>query len=118
MKGNSAVRKISADGIVTALAGEAVNQGSLNGIGTNALFNYPIGITVNDENELFIVDQLANSVRKLSSGNLVSTITGGRSVGSIDGPGSQAQFRFPAGCALDKDGDLYVTDFSNNTIER
>src|SRR5882724_1699825 len=38
--------------------------------------------------------------------------------GTNDGANNAAQFDFPSGVAVDKDGNLFVSDTSNNTIRK
>ncbi|HEY3857634.1 MAG TPA: serine/threonine-protein kinase [Verrucomicrobiae bacterium] len=50
----------------------------------------------------------------------VSPIVAGKvgEVGSIDGVGADARFRWPRGIAIDSAGNLYVADTGNNTIRK
>src|SRR6266568_9323155 len=47
-----------------------------------------------------------------------TTFAGSTGFGSVDGAGSTAQFRGPAGVAVDSHGNLFVTDSGNNTIRK
>jgi sugar lactone lactonase YvrE len=47
-----------------------------------------------------------------------TTLAGVASVGSADGPGSDARFNFPTGLSLDAAGNLYVADTLNFTVRR
>jgi kumamolisin len=48
---------------------------------------------------------------------IISTLAGQvETTGSQDGTGTNAQFNYPSGIALDSSGNLYVADYSNNTI--
>jgi sugar lactone lactonase YvrE len=47
----------------------------------------------------------------------VSTLAGG-GTGSTDGTGTNAKFSYPYGIVRDSQGNLFVTDFSNNTIRK
>src|SRR4051812_46976773 len=46
-----------------------------------------------------------------------STLAGG-STGTNDGANGSAQFYFPSGIAVDHEGNLFVSDTSNNTIRK
>ena len=47
-----------------------------------------------------------------------TTLAGSVSVGSADGTGAAARFSGPSGAAVDKQGNVYVTDSGNNTIRK
>ncbi|SHN10595.1 gliding motility-associated C-terminal domain-containing protein [Mucilaginibacter sp. OK098] len=61
---NNKIRKIAPDGIVSTIAGNNT-PGSINGIGTAASFNYPLGLTINSAGEVYITDEVNYLIRKL-----------------------------------------------------
>ena len=111
---------------VTTIAGWPGIAGSDDGTGSSALFNYPGGIAVDETGNLFVADSSNNAIRgitpSVSGGHtnwVVTTIAGATlNAGSADGTGSLAQFNTPCGIALDQGGNLYVADFSNDTIRK
>jgi hypothetical protein len=62
--GNQAIRKVTPDGTVTTIAGTGT-MGYSDGVGTQALFNFPYGITVDNNGVIFVMDTENNRVRKL-----------------------------------------------------
>ncbi|HTK18590.1 MAG TPA: hypothetical protein VL442_03720 [Mucilaginibacter sp.] len=62
--GNHAIRKVAPDGTVSTIAGTGL-AGYQDGDATKGLFNYPAGITVDDNGVIFIADNGNNTVRKL-----------------------------------------------------
>jgi len=77
---NHTIRMVAAGGGVTTLAGSPGIPGSVDGIGSNALFNNPRGIAVTpDGSTIYVYDVLNKAIRKLVKGAgswTVSTISG------------------------------------------
>ena len=118
--GNSTIRKITPDGVVTTLAGLAGNWGSADGTGSAALFNSPFGVAVDGAGNVYVADSGNGTVRKVTPAGRVTTLAGsaGNPAGSTDGAGSAARFSGPAGVAVDSAGNLYVADTGNSTIRK
>lgn len=121
----SAIRRVAPLGTnwaVTTLAGVAGTSGSADGTNTAALFYYPFGIAVDSTRNLYVADQGNDTLRKVApvgANWVVSTIAGlAGGAGSTDAANSAALFYFPAGVALDGAGNLYVTDYGNQTIRK
>jgi sugar lactone lactonase YvrE len=113
---NNTIRKVTPAGIVTTIAGYSAMWGAADGAGTNALFFGPAGIAVDASGSLYVVDSGNNTLRKVTSSGVVSTLAGLAGVsGSSDGTGSAAQFYYPSGVAV-AGGYVYVADSGNNTI--
>src|SRR6476646_5624073 len=55
---------------------------------------------------------------QLSAQTFTFTTLAGGAQGTNDGINDSAQFCFPSGIALDKQGNLFVTDTSTNTIRK
>lgn len=117
--GNDTIRKITPGGVVSTLAGTATTIGSSDGTGSSARFDYPFGIVIDSANNLYVTDFSNSTVRKVTAAGVVTTLAGSPgSPGSHDGVGSAAQFLAPTGIALDGQGNLYVSDYRENTIRR
>ena len=123
--GNSTIRKIiplSGKWVVTTISGTAGTTGSDDGTGTNALFNYPTGIAINDSGTLYVADYGNSTIRAivpLAGSWVVTTVAGtAGTTGSDDGLGSEALFYYPISVAVDSAGNVYVADYGNNTIRQ
>jgi sugar lactone lactonase YvrE len=113
------IRKISAAGTVTTLAGLAGIRGSADGIGSAAQFDYPQGVATDNNGNVYVSDLHNQTIRKISAAGVVTTFAGLADVlGSDDGTGSAARFNYPSGVATDRSGNVYVTDSSNQTIRK
>lgn len=113
---NRRIRKITPSGDVTTFAGSGTNA-QTDGTGTAAAFATPNDIVVDASGNLFVTEN--NSVRKVTPGQVVTTIAGTVGYGQVDGNGSTARFDWPSGIALDKKtGNLYVVDKSSGQIRK
>jgi kumamolisin len=110
--GNDVIRKISPSGTVTLVAGQIGVAGYANGSGqSQALFNNPSGVAVDNAGNLYVTDFGNAAVRKIDTSGNVTTIAGQAMVsGFRDGPGALALFNAPVGIAIDASNNLYVTD--------
>ncbi len=63
--GNNRIRRVTQTGEVTTVAGQAT-AGFLDGLGPNALFNYPTGIKVDNLGRLIVADQANHRIRRLT----------------------------------------------------
>jgi sugar lactone lactonase YvrE len=117
--GTDTIRKVTPSGVVTTLAGTAGISGSADGTGAAAKFNRPGGVGVDGAGNVYVADSANNTIRKISSSGVVSTLAGSAgSFGTADGMGSSARFNQPYGIAIDGSGNIYVGDINNNTIRK
>ena len=115
--GNHKIRKITPAGVITTLAGSG-SIGSADGSGSSASFNYPSGVAVDGNGNIYVTEYKNNKIRKITPAGVVSTLAGNGSFGSADGNGVTASFSFPFGIAVDGSGNVYVTDNGNHKIRK
>lgn len=115
----STIRKIEiSTGMVSTIAGNPNSTGSTDGIGLEARFSSPRGITTDGTN-LYVVDSYYGLIRKIViSTGVVTTIAGNdeHSV-SVDGIGEAARFYLPFGITTDGT-HLYVTEPYSHIIRK
>ncbi len=129
---NSMIRKVATNGIVTTIAGNgSAGYSSGNGAATNAMLNFPSGIALYTNGNVFIADTGNFRVREVvyttnsffwhnvQYGDIVSVAGNGTSGYSGDG-GSQlsAMLNNPSGVAVDASGNVFIADRSNHRIRK
>jgi sugar lactone lactonase YvrE len=112
---NHRIRKITPAGEVSTFAGG--EEGFADGVGDDAKFYGPEGITIDAAGNLYVADTVNNRIRKITPAGEVSTLAGGEE-GFADGIGSDARFNAPSGIAIDAAGNLYVADSRNHRIRK
>lgn len=95
-------------------------MGLKDGQGLEAKFNYPKGIALDQEGNIYLADSANNAVRKVTRSGTVTTLAGALGIaGYADGEGSAALFRNPTGVAVCRaDGTILVIDSDNHCIRR
>ncbi|HMH20175.1 MAG TPA: hypothetical protein VK563_00295 [Puia sp.] len=107
---------------VTTYAGNGVSGMIDSGLFA-AEFAAPTDITFTSSGELLVTDSSNHRIRKISiGGGQVTTVAGSGngllSGGYLEGPALSAQFKSPAGCAMDAAGNIYVADNGNERIRK
>eukprot|EP00041_Stephanoeca_diplocostata_P021260 m.490674 g.490674 ORF g.490674 m.490674 type:complete len:516 (-) comp21782_c0_seq3:244-1791(-) len=84
----------------------------LDGIGTQALFNHPSGIAIDNSGNVVVCDSTNHRIRKFNPRTgAVTTLAGSGEPGHRDGNGQYAMFHHPKGiCCREEDGMIIVTD--------
>ena len=118
VESSAAVRKISAAGVVTTLAGTSGTNGFTNGIGTAARFSVPFDIAVDGAGNLYVSDHGNHAVRLITPAGVVTTLAGSGTTGKVDGVGTAATFKFPSGIAADSSGNVFLADTDNQVVRK
>jgi uncharacterized protein (TIGR03437 family) len=112
---NSRIRKVSAGGTISTVAGNGNSGYSGDGApATSAQINLPQGVAVDSAGNLYIADTGNNVIRRVGANGLISTLAGNGLIGysGDGGPATQAQLGNPSAVAVDSAGSLYVADGS------
>jgi gliding motility-associated-like protein len=115
--GNNLVRKITPEGVVSTLAGSGTS-GAANGQGVAASINGINAITTDNAGNIFIAEYGNHLIRKINPGGMVTTFAGSGAVGTVDGVGTAASFRYPNGLTSDAFGNIYVSDDTTDGVRR
>lgn len=110
---NHNIRKITKAGSVTTLAGiYAYNQpgGYNDAKGTNARFSGPNALTIDQYNNLYVIDENAFRIRKITPQGVVTTVAGSGITGTVDGIGTSASFNAAYGITPDNVGNMIVSN--------
>ncbi len=115
---NYRIRKVDKDGIITTIAGTG-KSGYFGdgGPATSAQLTEPGGIAFDAKGNLYLTDY--KSVRKIDRSGTITTVAGTGQAGfsGDGGPASEAKLR-AYDLALDRKGNLYISDTENNRVRK
>ena len=115
---NNTIRMVTQTGQVTTFAGTAGISGAVNGNGTSATFNSPLGLAIDANSNIYVADAGNNLIRMISPFGVVSTFAGNGSVGSANGSATSASFNSPVSLAVDINNNVFVADAGDNIIRK
>ncbi|MDP3469452.1 MAG: MBG domain-containing protein [Daejeonella sp.] len=108
---------LSSEAEVQTLAGSG-SSGSVNGPALSASFRTPYALASDTSGNIYIADQLAQNIRKINTSGEVSLLAGGNKSGFQDGIADEARFNSPSGIAIDRSGNVYISDQNNHSIRK
>lgn len=113
-------------GTVTTIAGGGANgvmTGTADGVGTAALFSFPLSVTINSAGVIFVTDCGSHKIRAISLTGVVTTFAGGGTSGMasgfVNGIGSNALFYCNTnfwGISISELGVVLTADAYNNNV--
>src|SRR5258707_1247324 len=114
--GVSATPAVASGPTVTTVAGTGTaGYSGDGGLATAADLSNPAGVALDGVGNVFVADDGANVVRKITPSGLISTVAGTGTAGysGDGGAATSAQLRGPTDVAIDASGDLFIADFGN-----
>lgn len=123
---NHVIRKITATtGIVTTVAGLGPDGAGYSGDGgaaTDAALNYPTGVTMDTNGNIFIAEFANSVVRRVDvHTGIISTVCGKANIRSYTGDGGPADMATlwsPNKLSFDAEGNLLIADSGNSVIRK
>jgi uncharacterized protein (TIGR03437 family) len=117
--GNHRIRRVSANGIISTVAGTgAAGYSGDDGPAAAAQLNAPGNLALDVVGNLYFADQLNHRIRKIAPNGSMSRVVGTDNIGTgiIEGAAPNLPLYQPAGVALDAAGNLFVANTYNNCI--
>jgi hypothetical protein len=115
---NNRIRVVS-NGVIKTIAGNG-NYGFSGdgGPAVSAELATPYGVALDTGGKLYIADYLNNRIRIVSASGVITTYAGNGTEGysGDNGPATSAELFYPSSVALDKSGNLYISDIYNQRI--
>lgn len=117
---NNVVRKVSADGMISTIAGTgSVGFSGDYGPATSAKLNNPSGIAVDVDGTVYISDAGNNVIRAVDLSDTIFTVAGTGTAGSTNGGGAfGAEFTAPASLTIDIGHGIYISDLGNSQVRK
>jgi streptogramin lyase len=119
---NHRIRKITTDGRISTVAGTGERGWSGDGgPALQARLNEPYEVCFDTAGNLFWVERMSHTARKLDlKSGVISTVAGSgvAGFGGDGGPASAAKLSQPHSLGFDAAGDLYICDIANHRIRK
>ena len=117
--GNNVIRKVSASGIISTVAG--TGQAGFGGDGvqaTKTTLAYPTFVFPDNAGNLFVADRDNNRIRKVAADGTITTVAGNgfKAFLGDGGPAPNASLALPATAVMNPAGVLAIADTFNNRI--
>jgi uncharacterized protein (TIGR03437 family) len=119
--GASKIRKVTASGVISTVAGNGQRGASGDGGAATSASIDPLGIAVDSAGNVFFADQDNNKVREIvAATGVIKTGAGDGNLGfkGDGGPAINAQLNSPSALTIDAAGNLYIADTNNFRIRR
>jgi sugar lactone lactonase YvrE len=116
-RSNNLIRKITPAGVTSVFAGYVAPSGYSqtnvpgynDATGTDAYFNYPVALTKDAADNIYVADYKNKAIRKITPAGAVSTYAGGPYFSTLIGN--------PTGVVMDAQGNLFISETSGRILE-
>ncbi|MFE5934257.1 RICIN domain-containing protein [Streptomyces sp. NPDC056470] len=118
---NHRVRRITADGTISTVAGTGTaGFGGDGGFATAAQLNRPLGVAVDSMGVLYVAECDNHRVRRVTTDGKISTVAGTGTPGfnGDGGPAMSAQLNCPRGVAVDGADNVFIADADNHRVRK
>jgi hypothetical protein len=120
---NHRIRKVTVStGIITTVAGNGTAGYLSDGVlAANTRLNYPVGVSLDTNGDIYIADTYNHRVRKVTvSTGIITTVAGTGVEGSSGDAGLavNARLNLPGGVSVDSARNIYISDTFNNRIRK
>jgi Bacterial Ig-like domain (group 3) len=124
--GNSVIREVFPDGIITTVVGDGVyGYSGDHGPATSSSLSFPMAIALDSHGDLFVADTGNSVIREVTPGSdgllsdgTITTVAGNGVYGysGDGGPATSAELEYPGGVAVDASGDIFISDTARSVI--
>jgi len=107
--------------VISLVAGNGTAGYNGDGIpAASAELNLPRALTVDAAGDIFVADTFNHRIRKIDPRGIITTVAGNGTAGSTGdgGPATAAEIQWPHSVAVDRAGDIYLTDSPNHKIRK
>lgn len=119
---NQRIRKVTAAGVITTIAGTGA-QGYTGdgGQGTAAKIAFPAGICTDGSGNVYFADTFNNVIREINTNGIITTVVGNGIAGysGDNGLATACELHSPQDVSVNAAGNnIYVADFSNTVVRK
>lgn len=119
IRDHNIINRVDTQGNMTLFAG--TGESGFSGDGgkaTDAKLKVPAGLTFDKKGNLYIADRDNHRIRKVDTRGTITTVAGNGTAGfsGDGGRATDAMLNLPSGVAIDDNGNIYISDRSNDRI--